>query len=86
MQVRVLPRVLNMSLPKTQITNPVNLKISFFCPVCKQREETTTGKSLSVSSDMKYMGSGDYIPLIESVMLKCSGCKTAFEVEYDEYI
>ena len=61
----------------------VDLKITFECPACKQiNEGVSFWKAIDINTELRYIGSGEYLPTVDSVTVTCSGCKAVTEIEF----
>ena len=61
----------------------VDIKITFECPACKQiNDGVSFNKAIEIETELEYTGSGEYLSAIDTVSIKCSGCKVETEVEY----
>lgn len=61
----------------------VDLKISFECPACKQiNEEVSFSKAIDIDAGLFYVGSGEHVPCIDSVVVICSGCKAITDIDF----
>jgi len=59
-----------------------NLKVRFECPHCRQiDDDIPLGKRLDIVIDNKYIGSGEWIPVVEGVYIDCTGCKKSIDIE-----
>ena len=60
-----------------------NLKITFECPACKQINEAASfSKAIDIDARLVYIGTGEYVPCVDSVVVICSGCKAVTDIDF----
>lgn len=61
-----------------------NLKISFECPHCKQiNDDVSLGSALYIIAAEKYIGTGEYVAVVDAVHIGCTGCQRDIEIEVE---
>jgi len=54
---------------------------TYDCPHCKR---TLTLQSVVLKVSQRYIGTGEYLPVVEKVALRCRYCAGQTELEYEE--
>ena len=62
----------------------LNPTIQFTCPQCQQVNESPIGTVLLIDVELKYIGTGEYVPSDVHASLRCTGCKFSFRVECED--
>jgi phage FluMu protein Com len=60
----------------------IELKITYECPACKQINEDTFHNVVQICASQDYIGSGEYVPTVDTVEILCTGCKVLTPVKF----